>query len=450
MRTTNRSPLAIVAVAALILNGCGGSTASRPATTVEPVSAAPIVSANPSDVAWNAMLLVGRRGATGPELIEAATGSSALTIPAGSPAAQWRRVVTVTADGDTSLVSDQVVQPGFGGPTLRIPGRWQLPTVGLDPVSVGRSLDGSRIALVEGPYDPAAGISRFAILEHHLDGQTVKAGDADLRLVRTIELRGAFEYDTLSPDGTMLYVVEHLDAARGGAYQVRVVDIGSGVMRPEVIVDKTNLEERMAGAAIAQVRRDDGIVLTLYNGPEHPFIHALNSKEAWAVCIDLPGGAGGVDGESLDWGLATTPSGGTVYAVNASLGIAVDVDPGQLKVRRTASLGTTARARFVLAKFGHADLGPIGRRVVVSPDGSRMFAAGSGGLAVIGTADLEVERTDLVGSAVDAVGITPDGSTLFALVRADGRVVALDPASGRELGRVPGDGFDRLLAVAPW
>ena len=32
----------------------------------------------------------------------------------------------------------------------------------------------------------------------------------------------------------------------------------------------------------------------------------------------------------------------------------------------------------------------------------------------------------------------------------NGSLVALDAATGRELGRVPGGGFDRLLAVAPW
>ena len=38
-------------------------------------------------------------------------------------------------------------------------------------------------------------------------------------------------------------------------------------------------------------------------GAEHPFIHALNSVEAWAVCIDLPA-AGADDAEAaLDWGL---------------------------------------------------------------------------------------------------------------------------------------------------
>ena len=52
--------------------------------------------------------------------------------------------------------------------------------------------------------------------------------------------------------------------------------------------------------------------------------------------------------------------------------------------------------------------------------------------------------------AVDAMAITPDGGTLYALVHAGGRIVKLDPVSGKQVGQVPGGGFDRLLAVVPW
>ena len=39
---------------------------------------------------------------------------------------------------------------------------------------------------------------------------------------------------------------------------------------------------------------------------------------------------------------------------------------------------------------------------------------------------------------------------MFAIESGSGRIVALDAASGTVLGAVPGDGFDRLLAVTPW
>jgi hypothetical protein len=431
------------AVAPASSQAASGATATPAAgASAVPAGSAAIA----ADPAW---LLVGRRGASGLELVLSTTGEVAMDLPAGSPSKTWGNLVTTTADGSTTLVRDLVVQPGFGGPEVRVPGRWRLPTIGLDPIPAGTSLDGSTIALVEGDYDPAAAVTRFAILEHHLLDAVSTVADAPLRLVRVIELRGAFDYDALSPDGRILYVVEHLDAAAGGHYQVRAVDVPTGVMRDAVVVDKGNPDERMAGTPIAQVRRADGAVLTLYRGPEHPFVHLLNSTDAWAICIDLQAGSAADAGAASDWGLAPSPDGSAVFAVNASLGLAVDIDPTGLAVRRSASIGATAAAPFTLAKFGHGDVGPIGRRLVAAPDGATLFAAGPDGIVAIRTRDLVTVRHDLAGSAVESVGVTPDGRSLFALL-GDGSISGLETATGRPLGVVPGGPFDRLLAVAPW
>jgi hypothetical protein len=457
MRTDPLPRLLLVGLTVLSVVACSAaapkSATPSARTATPPATAGPKASVPDAGPAPEALLLVGRRGEPDLHLMVASTGEIALDLPAGSPrsSSTWDRVMTATAVGDDTIVRDTIVQPGFGGPELRLAGHWQLPTVGLDPIPAGRSLDGSTVVLVEGTYDPSAGRSRFAVVEHVFQDKVSTVGDADLRLVRIVELPGAFEYDTQSPDGRILYVVQHLDGEAGGHYQVRAVDVATGVMRDAVIVDKTHPDETMAGSPIAQVRRPNGLVLTLYRGPEHPFIHALNSTDAWAVCIDLPKGASDADAAaSLDWGLVSAPGDTWVFAVNASLGLAVEIDPTQLSVRRSASIGTTAAAPIVLAKFGHVDVGPIGRRLVPSPDGKLLFAAGSSGLTVIKTADLAVVRTDLAGAAIDALGITPDGRTLFALLRDGGRIVAVDTESGRRLGTVPGEGYDRLLAVAPW
>ena len=454
MRTNPPPRVLLVGLTVLSVVACSAAAptpgAASPAPTARPASA----SAPPavSDGVPNAWLLVGRPDEPDLHLVEAATGEvQDMAIPDGTPATNWRRVVSARIDGGETIVRDDIVQPGLGGAELRVAGHWRLPTVGLDPVPAGRSLDGSTVVLVQGAYNPDAGVSRFAILQHFTLGAVQTAGDAPLRLTRTIELPGAFEYDTMSPNGAILYVVQHLDGAAGGHYQVRAVDVATGVMRDAVIVDKTHPDETMAGSPIAQVRRPNGLVLTLYRGPEHPFIHALNSTDAWAVCIDLPKGASNVDAAAgLDWGLVSGSGDTWVFAVNASLGLAVEIDPTQLSVRRSASIGTTAAAPIVLAKFGHGEVGPIGRRVVASPDGKLLFAAGANGLTVVKTADLAVVRTVLAGSAIDALGITPDGRTLFALLRDGGRIVAVDTESGHALGSVPGEGYDRLLAVAPW
>jgi hypothetical protein len=103
-----------------------------------------------------------------------------------------------------------------------------------------------------------------------------------------------------------------------------------------------------------------------------------------------------------------------------------------------------------LAKFGHDVGGEVGRRVVASPAGSVIYAAGPGGIVSIATSDLALQGRFLEGVAVDAMAVTLDGGTIYALIHAGGRIVRLDAATGRIAGEVPGGGYDRLAAVVPW
>jgi hypothetical protein len=445
---------------AFALVGC--STAAGPNATARPAAdpslaapgaALPPASTAPANATPEAMLLVGRLGEPGLRLLIAQTGEAVMDLPAGTPDAAWKRMVTATADGSKTQVRDILLDGGLPGPRLDIDGQWRLPTIGFDPVPAGVSADGSTIALVPDASGStgAAGTSRFAIVQHANGNRPTTSRDAQLRLAKTIELKGAFDFDALSPSGDVLYVVEHLDG-QTGSYQVRAVDVATGYLRDQVIADKRNIGEAMAGWPIAQLRRPDGIVLTLYRGAEHPFVHALNTAEAWAVCLDLPANGASDAVAARDWGLAPSADGKTVYAINANLGLAAEINPSELTVTRTSRL-ETASARsgssIVLAKFGHEAVGPAGR-VLVSPDGGVVWAAGANGILEIDTRDLSVRHRFLEGTAVDGIAVAPDGSVLFALVRDGGRIVALLPGSGREAGTVPGGGFDRLLAAAPW
>ena len=338
------------------------------------------------------------------------------------------------------------MQPGFGGSTQEINGRWRLPTVGLDPIPRGVSADRSTIVLVEADAEHGAAggdrtVSRFAVV------------DARLGLAnqpRIIELPGAFDFDALSPDGKLLYVAEQVPGPLEGRYQVRAVETATGTMRDTIIVDKRNIDEQMAGWPVDQARRADGMVMTLYRGAEYPFVHALSSVEAWAVCIDLPTrGFEDVDAGD-DWGIVSLGKGKSDLAINASLGIAVEIHPTDLSIKRTVDFEPSAAAAFTLAKFGHADLGPAGRRVVAAPDGSSVYAAGEGGVVRIGVSDLGVEMRYLTGTAIDGLAVTPDGTTLFALTQTGGQIARLDATTGELEGWVGDGGFDRLLGAAPW
>jgi hypothetical protein len=389
----------------------------------------------------DAWLVVGRPGEDRLRVRLASTGEEDFDLPIGVPDATWGHLVTVTTGRPNSVIEDLVVQPGFGGPLRSIEGAWRLPTVGLDPMPAGVSADGSTIVLVEDRTEGAkpADATRFAIVDRSLRSEP-----------RIVELAGDFDFDTLSPDGSILYVAEHMPGPLAGRYQVRAVETATGRMRPEIIVDKRNIGEAMAGWPIDQELRSDGVVLTLYRGPEHPFIHALQSLEAWAVCIDLPARGMDVASATDDWGVVATADGESSLAVNATLGMIVDVHPSELSIRRVVDFEPSAKRGITLAKFGHIEAGTVGRRVVAAPDGSAVFAAGAGGIVRIETADLTVMARALEGTAVDAIAVTPDGSTLFALVRDGGRIAQLDAATGEVLGWAAGEGYDRLVGVVPW
>jgi hypothetical protein len=257
---------------------------------------------------------------------------------------------------------------------------------------------------------------------------------------RIVDL-GAFEYDALSPDGSLLYVVSICQVRR--RVTTRSDDeTSTGTLRPEVVVDKTDVNETMAGWPVAQARRSDGLVLTLYRGAEHPFIHALNSIDSWAICLDLPAtGADDADA-ALDWGLAAKLD-GDLLAINATLGLVVEVDPSDFAVKRSVPFEPSAARGIVLAKFGHQPTGPVGRRVVAASDGSAFYAAGPGGIVRIDPKTLAVTSRLLEGSAVESMAVMPDGTTIYALLAAGGRIVKLDATTGEVLGQVPSGGYDR-------
>jgi hypothetical protein len=443
MRSTRTSLIGLT-VLALVAGACTARTpanapgggAANPANAAG--STAPtggVASSALPPASPDAWLAVGRKGAAGLEVILASTREKMLDLPTGVPNALWGRLITAEVHGDKTVVRDLEVQPGLGGDSTTIDGAWRLPTIGPDPVPVGVSGDGNTIVLVSAAKGPS---SRFAVLRRGFP-----------KPASIVDLAGRFDYDALSPNGSMLYVVQHLDTREGGKYQVRAVDVASGQLTEVVIADKRNIEEQMAGYPLAQVRRQDGLVLTLYQGVDFAFIHALNTVEGWAVCIDLP--ASGLDDAkaAADWGLAQAPDGWSVYAVNATLGLVGDVDPAQLGLRRSASVKPLAGSGIVLAKFGHQEGGPTGRRVVVGPDGRTIYAAGAGGIMALDSSTLTVSATFQKGTAVDALAVTPDGGTLYALL-GDGHIVKLDAATGKLLGTVPGDGYDRLVAVVPW
>jgi len=139
------------------------------------------------------------------------------------------------------------------------------------------------------------------------DGKTVVLGDVlrtyprttsaflvlnakTLQITRTIELKGDFAYDALSPDASTLYLIQHVDATNSQRYVVRAYDLTAGHLLPDRIADRTQQSWVMQGFPLTRATSVDGRwVFTLYQNPGgYPFVHALDTMRGRAHCIGLP------------------------------------------------------------------------------------------------------------------------------------------------------------------
>jgi hypothetical protein len=81
-----------------------------------------------------------------------------------------------------------------------------------------------------------------------------------------------------------------------------------------------------------------GWVSTLYRNADHgPFIHALNARDRYAFCVDLPTGRRADQQAARLWTLVRDSTGGGLYAVNTALGLVSEIDQEHFTVARTAS-----------------------------------------------------------------------------------------------------------------
>ena len=394
-----------------------------PASPAAPASpgAEPDRHRHASAAAGDAWLIVeSRRTSRRSASSSTARSRSSTELPVGVPDDTWGHVLTATPGDDTTVIHNLVVQPGFGGST-QDDRRPLAPPDGRprsDPARPARRTArpscSSRPTPSTAPREPTgrSAASRSSTLGLALDYAP-----------RIIELPGAFDFDALSPDGKLLYVAEQVPGPLEGRYQVRAVETATGAMRDAIIVDKRNIDEQMAGWPIDQARRADGMVMTLYRGAEYPFVHALSSVEAWAVCIDLPTrGFDDVDAGD-DWGIVSLGQGKSDLAINATPRHRRR-DPSDRPDHR-GGRSTSSRPRRRHSRWPSSAMASSGRPVDASsphPTGRASTrparAASSGSARATSVSSMRY----LTGTAIDGLAVTPDGTTLFALTQTGGRI----------------------------
>jgi len=182
---------------------------------------------------------------------------------------------------------------GKVGRWWHLPGSWFVPAVAYDGSGGGLSADGRTLVLQRFTQTYPPRTTRLALL----DTGPVRRNPAQRRQpgpFRFLSLRGHFAIDAISPDGTFAYL-KHYDLPVGSGpnyitdYEVRVLDLSSGRLLPQPIVDPEEPDEQM-GLPITRATSPDGRwAYTLYDGVRHqPLLHALDTVAGRAVVADLP------------------------------------------------------------------------------------------------------------------------------------------------------------------
>jgi hypothetical protein len=229
--------------------------------------------------------------------------------PVSAPGASSSRYVAIGV-GHRTLV-ERVDRHGFVRLWRVIRGRYGVAAAAFDGSTTGLSADRDTLVLPQYTTNYARKSTRFVVLSPHT-----------LRVIRRFTLPGLFTVDAISPAGDWLYLIHYTSANNLLAYEVRAYDMTHRRLLAAPVVDKREPDEKMVGIAATRLYSAGGRwAYTLYQRPSGaPFVHALDTADRTAFCIDLPKDTG--QGQPQ---LSLGPGGGTLrYAVDDQLKASID------------------------------------------------------------------------------------------------------------------------------
>lgn len=159
-------------------------------------------------------------------------------------------------------------------------GRWGIPSVAFDGSPGAVSRDGETLVLASTAGGaPLRARSSFQVLSTRNLGARTE-----------VALRGDFAFDALSPDGSRLYLIQHVSEANLSRYVVRLFDLERNRLLPGRIADRTQRGWVMEGLPVTRATSADGRwAYTLYSRPGgYPFVHALDTVRGVAHCVGIP------------------------------------------------------------------------------------------------------------------------------------------------------------------
>ena len=161
---------------------------------------------------------------------------------------------------------------------MRVKGIWGIPLVAYDGTAEGLFPDGRTLLLARSLYNgqTVRTTTKFTLVDTHT-----------MKVSRRIQLKGAFTFDAISRNGRYIYLIEYMTPEDPTSYRVRAYDLNGRGLLSKIVSDKRSWATDMRGLPIARVWKE-GWAYTLYGANARPFIHALDTQNVAAVCINLP------------------------------------------------------------------------------------------------------------------------------------------------------------------
>jgi hypothetical protein len=353
-----------------------------------------------------------------------AGGGALLTLPGGIVSQDHTRLYHTAPSSDHTTITLYDTRNGASIRAFDISGAYTTATAGFADAVL--SPDGRWLALRS--QKPPSGQSQFALVD-------TNAG----KPVKEFTLKGDFELDALSPEGTMVYLIERTnDAAHH--YYIRAYDATFTQLLDGYVADKRELEDpQMTGYAVArQVDPNGKRAYTLYVDPanNHAFIHVLplfNASDVngpiFARCLDLQTRENGA--LARYYTLALSADGKTLYAANAALGVASSIsltDEDVLALDITQTVGWDAGKLDQAILDATKSLRP---GAALSADQKTLYVAGPRGVWTLDAKSLMTQRQYQSGAALSGVMASADGKTLYAVEPGAQGIALIDLGSGQ-------------------
>jgi hypothetical protein len=186
------------------------------------------------------------------------------------------RYATVT-DGRMTLLESIIIGTGRVHGAGYFKGAYGIARVTFGGDTGGLSRDGTNLVLAAWP---GPSTTRFLLV----DPRT-------FRVRARVRLPGRFSFDAISPDGSLMYLIQYLGDPNAlyQPYAVRAFNWNTLKLYPGSIVDRREPDEKMTGQPLTRTGSPSGWAYTLYSRVKKPpFVHALDTVHRRAFCVDLP------------------------------------------------------------------------------------------------------------------------------------------------------------------